>query len=160
MKPLCSISFSALLLMLSSCGGSPRATDPVNSDSTIIDSTDMNVKISPEVVAEIRKPLDLYVNAAVEGDSKVAQPAFVEGATITHVEGDSIVCLPIKELFDYYDATGKQPASYEILELNVYGDIAMVSIASVFGDARFNDIFTLARSAEGWKIVSKIFTPA
>lgn len=115
-------------------------------------------KVSDENLAGIRKSLDLYVNAAIEGNSQIARPAFVDGATITHVENDTIICLPIKALFEYYDQTGKHPASYEIEDCNVAGDVAMVRIESKFGDAEFSDIFTLAKEGNDWKIVSKIFT--
>lgn len=115
-------------------------------------------KVSKEDLAGISKALDLYVQAAVEGDSKVARPAFAEGATISHVENDSIICLPIQALFDYYDKTGKHNASYEISECNVANDVAMVRIESVFGETKFSDIFTLAKEGSEWKIVSKIFT--
>ncbi len=118
----------------------------------------MKDKVSAEDLASISKACDLYVNAAVEGNSAVARPAFAEGATISHVEGDSIIILPIQALFDYYDQTGMHPASYEIADCNVAGDVAMVRIESVFGDAKFSDIFTLAKTNGEWKIVSKIFT--
>ncbi len=115
-------------------------------------------KVSQEDLAGISKALDLYVNAAVEGDSKVARPAFIADATMTHVENDTIVCVPIQELFDYYDQTGKQTATYEIADCNIAGDVAMVRIESKFGDAEFSDMFTLAKENGQWKIVSKIFT--
>lgn len=120
--------------------------------------SDVMKNINESDLAGIGKPLDLYVKAAIEGDSKIARPAFAEGATITHVENDSIVCLPIQALFDYYDQTGKQNASYEISECSVAGDIAMVRIESVFGEAQFTDMFTLARESGEWKIVSKIYS--
>ena len=87
----------------------------------------------------------------------MAKPAFAEGATISHAENDSLICLPIQALFDYYDATGKHPASYEISECSVAGDVAMVRIESVFGDAKFTDMFALVKDGADWKIVSKIF---
>lgn len=113
---------------------------------------------TPEECAGIKKALDLYVKAAVEGDSKVARPAFADGATISHAEGDSLICLPIQDLFDYYDKTGKQPASYEVTECSVAGNVAMVRIDSKFGDAQFTDMFSLVKEGPDWKIVSKIFT--
>lgn len=113
--------------------------------------------VSAEDLAGIRKAMDLYVQAAVEGDSKVARPAFAEGATISHAEDGKLICLPIQALFDYYDTTGKQPASYEVAECNVAGDVAMIRIESVFGDAKFSDMFALVKDGEDWKIVSKVF---
>lgn len=117
----------------------------------------MNCNLSAEELAAIRKPLDLYVGAAIAGDSNVARPAFAEGATISHAENDSLICLPIQALFDYYDQTGKHPASYEIAQCSVAGDVAMVRIESVFGDTEFTDMFALVRDGADWKIVSKIF---
>lgn len=114
--------------------------------------------VSADDLNGIRKALDLYVKAAVVGDSNVARPAFAEGATISHAENDSLVCLPIKALYEYYDETGKHPASYEISECNVAGDVAMVRIESVFGEAKFTDMFALVKDGSDWKIVSKIFT--
>lgn len=141
------------LLFLSSACCSKKECETSKSSENMCEN-----KVSSEDLAGIGKALDLYVNAAVEGTSQVARPAFVEGATITHVENDSIVCLPIQALFDYYDQTGKHPASYEISDCNVAGDVAMVRIESKFGDAEFSDIFTLAKKGNDWKIVSKIFT--
>lgn len=149
-------SLATLLLSFSACCNKSQCDSQDQCDQQ---STCENIyKASNEELAAIRKPLDLYVQAAIEGDSKVARPAFADGATISHAENDSLICLPIKALFDYYDATGKQPASYEISECNVAGDVAMVRIESVFGDAQFTDMFALVKEVSEWKIVSKIFT--
>ena len=118
----------------------------------------MKEAVSAAELSAIRKPLDLYVQAAVEGDSRVARPAFAEGATISHAENDTLICLPIQALFDYYDQTGKHTASYEIADCNVAGDVATVRIESKFGDAEFTDMFALVKDGGEWKIVSKIFT--
>lgn len=117
----------------------------------------MNMNVSADDLAGISNVLDLYVQAAIEGNSAIARPAFANGATISHIENDSLICLPIQALFDYYDETGKHPASYEITECCVAGDAAMVSIESKFGDAKFTDMFALLKEGNNWKIVSKIF---
>ncbi|MBD5218150.1 MAG: nuclear transport factor 2 family protein [Bacteroidales bacterium] len=111
---------------------------------------------SPEC-AGIRAALDLYVQAAIQGDSKIARPAFAETATISHVEGDTLISLPIQALFDYYDRTGPHGASYVIEECSVAGDVAIVRIESIFGSTEFSDMFTLAKDGENWKIISKVF---
>lgn len=153
----------AILLAGALCGCNGRTTSECEStckeNMTGTDNdniTDMN-NISNEDLSGIRKALDLYVAAAVEGDSNVAKSAFAENATMSHAENDSLVCLPIKALYDYYDATGKHPASYEISECSVAGDVAMVRIESVFGDTKFTDMFALVKEGKDWKIVSKIF---
>lgn len=118
----------------------------------------MSEEIDAQELSAIRKPLDLYVRAAIEGDSKIAMPAFADGATISHVENDTLVCLPIRSLFDYYDETGKQPASYEISSYSISGNVAMLRIESKFGDSEFCDMFNLLKAGGEWKIVSKIFS--
>ena len=128
------------------------------SDNNITTTTTMCNKITPEELAAIRIPLDLYVQAAIDGDSKTARPAFADGATISHAENDTLICLPIRTLFDYYDETGRQPASYEISDVSIANDVAMVRIESTFGNARFCDMFTLVKAGGEWKIISKIFS--
>lgn len=152
------------LFALSACCGKSQCDSEkaCSCDSAKCDSIEANCNKSgnatPEECAGIKKALDLYVKAAVDGDSNVARPAFAEGATISHAEGDSLICLPIQELFDYYDQTGKQPASYEVSECSVDGNVAMVRIDSKFGEAQFTDMFTLVKEGAEWKIVNKIFT--
>lgn len=114
-------------------------------------------KIPASDLAGIRETLDRYVGAAIEGDSRMAKEAFAEGATISHAEDGDLICLPIASLYEYYDKTGKQPASYEISDINMSGDVAVVTIDSLFGDVAFVDMFSMVKGKEGWKIVSKIY---
>ncbi len=159
MRTFFSISLIGLLLSVSACCGKTQC-EKGGKEEIINKSDSMNncKKVSDEDLNGIRKALDLYVQASIEGDSHIARPAFAEGATISHAENDSLVCLPIQALYDYYDETGKQSASYEVSDCNVAGDVAMVRIESVFGEAKFTDMFTLVKDGSEWKIVSKIFT--
>ena len=113
---------------------------------------------SPEQLAGIKKALDAYIEAAVKGDSKIAEPVFTENATISHIENDSLISLPIQALFDYYNSdVCPQPASYEITVCNVSNDVAVVAIDSDFGGIKFDDMFSMVKDGKDWKIVSKIF---
>lgn len=108
-------------------------------------------------LAGITKALNMYVDAAVKGDSKVAEPAFAPAATMSYTENGKLVTVPIKELYAYFDKTGPHPASYEITSSRIAGDVATVSIDSKFGDTRFDDMFTLVKDGNDWKIVSKVY---
>lgn len=108
-------------------------------------------------LAGITNALDLYVNAAIKGDSKIAQPAFAPGATMSYTEKGKLVTVPISELYAYYDKTGPHQATYRIESVKVAGDIAIVSIDSKFGDTSFDDMFTLVKDGDTWKIVSKVY---
>lgn len=108
-------------------------------------------------MAAITKALNMYIDAAIKGDSKIAQPAFAPLATMSYAENGKLVTVPIKELFEYYDKTGPHQASYEIVSSTIAGDVATVSIDSKFGDAKFDDMFTLVKDGNEWKIVSKVY---
>lgn len=110
-----------------------------------------------QAVAGITKALDLYVDAAVKGDSKVAQPAFAPGATMSYAEKGKLITVPISELYAYFDKAGPHQASYRIEAMKVAGDVAIVSIDSKFGDTAFDDMFTLVKDGDRWKIVSKVY---
>lgn len=127
-----------------------------NKNENVCDSTKC-CNATAEEIAGIRKALDLYCEASVNGDSKIAEPAFAPTATMSYAENGQLVSVPIKALFDYYDQTGPQPASYEICSCNVATDVAIVSIDSKFGETRFADMFTLVKDGNGWKIISKIY---
>ncbi|MCH5239988.1 MAG: nuclear transport factor 2 family protein [Muribaculaceae bacterium] len=113
---------------------------------------------TPEQLEGINKALDAYINAAVKGDSKIAEKVFTDNATISHIENDSLISLPIQALYDYYNSeVCPQPASYKITACNVSDDVAIVAIDSDFGGTKFDDMFSMVKDGKDWKIVSKIF---
>ena len=113
---------------------------------------------TPEQLDGINKALEAYINAAVKGDSKIAEQVFTDNATISHIENDSLVSLPIQALYDYYNSdVCPQPASYTITACNVSDDVAIVAIDSDFGGTKFDDMFSMVKDGKDWKIVSKIF---
>lgn len=105
----------------------------------------------------ITKILNLYVDAAEKGDSKIDKPAFAPKATMSYADKGKLVTVPIDELFAYYDKTGPHKATYRIENVKIAGDVATVSIDSKFGDTSFDDMFTLVKDGDGWKIVSKVY---
>lgn len=113
---------------------------------------------TPEQLEGITKALNAYIHATVKGYSKIAEPVFTDNATISHIENDSLISLPIKALYDYYDReVCRQPASYTITVCNVSDDVAIVAIDSDFGGTKFDDMFTMVKDGNDWKIVSKVF---
>lgn len=148
------------MLLLTSCG------ENKNSDKTMTttDKKCENMRDSirycnatADEITGIRNALDLYCEASVKGDSKLAGPAFAPTATMSYAENGKLVSMPIQALFDYYDQTGPQPASYEITSCHVATDVAVVSIDSTFGETCFADMFTLVKDGDDWKIISKIY---
>jgi len=58
------------------------------------------------------------------------------------------------------EQTGEEEVTYEVVDVNIAGNIAFVRIDSWFSKlGSFNDMFTLAQQENGeWKIVSKIYS--
>lgn len=148
-----------VMLLMASCGGNSNnkaMTTTDNKSENVCDSTKC-CNATAEEIAGIRKALDLYCEASVKGNSKIAEPAFAPTATMSYAENGKLVSVPIKSLFYYYDQTGPQPVSYEISSCNVAADVAIVSIDSKFGETRFADMFTLVKDGNDWKIISKVY---
>lgn len=153
------ISAIAMFLMVS-CGGNNNSDKTMTTNDNKCDNTSDNTKCcnaTADEIAGIRKVLDLYCEASLKGDSNLAEPAFAPTATMSYADEGQLVSVPIKALFDYYDQTGPQPASYEITSCNVATDVAIVSIDSKFGETSFADMFTLVKDGNDWKIISKVY---
>ena len=146
---------TAMMILLTSCGGNKTCNETMTKTENKCENVCCNA--TADEIAGISKALDLYCEASVKGDSKIAEPAFAPTATMSYSENGKLVSVPIKALFDYYDRTGPQPASYEITSCNVATDVAIVSIDSKFGETQFADMFTLVKDGGDWKIISKIY---
>lgn len=145
-------------MAVSSCCGGNQCESAATSCSEKCDSTGVQCCNADSAdVAGIRKALDLYTEAAIKGDSKIAKAAFAPAATMSYAEGDSLVTVPIQTLFDFYDTTGAVPASYDMSACSVADDVAIVRIESKFGETEFADMFTLVKDGNDWKIVSKVY---
>lgn len=155
MKYLSSILLILILLSAGACGRVQTESTKEFADMETKESTYINA--TPDQIAGIRKALDLYAEAAIKGDSKIAEPAFAKTATMSFVQNDTLVSVPIQALFDYYNNECPQPASYEIAVCDVADDAAIVKIDSKFGDTEFADMFTMVKDGDDWKIVSKIY---
>lgn len=155
MKKVTTLLLSSLLFLAGSCGQTQKETSKEISDVETKETTFINA--TPAELAGIRKALDLYVESAIKGDSKIAEPAFAKTATMSFAQNDTLVSVPIQALFDYYNTECPQAANYEISVCDVADDAAIVRIDSQFGETKFADMFTLVKDGADWKIVSKIY---
>lgn len=105
----------------------------------------------------ITKALNNYIEAAIKGDSSIAKQSFAPLATMSYAENGKLVTVPISALYEYFDKTGPHPASYTIETVKIAGNVAIVAIDSKFGNTSFDDMFTLVKDGDTWKIVSKIY---
>lgn len=145
-----------MIFILSSCGKTELNNNQDLKERPM--ETPIFNNSSQKQLEGIKAALNAYIEAAIKGDSKIAEPVFTKNATISHIENDSLISLPIQDLFDYYNSeVCPQPASYEITVCNVSEDAAIVAIDSDFGGTKFDDMFSMVKDGDNWKIVSKIF---
>ena len=154
MKSFLTSIFACALIAFNSCGNN---NDSINKNNENMNNAMPTINATSQQIEGIKKALNAYVEAAIKGDSNIAKPVFASTATISHNENDSLISGPIQELFDYYDQTGPHNAEYVITSAQVADNVAVVSIDSKFGDASFDDMFTLVKDGDDWKIVSKVF---
>ena len=145
------------IVFLATACGNAKTGNNLEIKEEKMDNSKFN-NATQEQLEGISKTLDAYIDAAIKGDSKIAEPVFTDNATISHIENDSLISLPIKALFDYYNSdVCPQPASYTITACNVSDDVAIVAIDSDFGGTKFDDMFSMVKDGKDWKIVSKVF---
>lgn len=110
-----------------------------------------------EIPQGIVKAIDCYVEGGIKASGDAAKPGFAETATMSWYENGKLQSVPIQALFDGFDTWEPTESSYEIINYEVAGDVAMVAIDSKFGEAKFIDMFTLVKDGEDWRIVSKVY---
>ncbi|MCH5226787.1 MAG: nuclear transport factor 2 family protein [Muribaculaceae bacterium] len=147
----------SILFLTTACDNAKPGNQNQEIKEEKMGSTKFN-NATPEQLEGINNTLEAYIKAAIKGDSKIAEPVFTDNATISHIENDSLVSLPIQALYDYYNSdVCPQPASYTITACNVSDDVAIVAIDSDFGGTKFDDMFSMVKDGKNWKIVSKVF---
>lgn len=153
MKQLKGIMILALLL----CVGSTTAMAQTTKQNVTLKNETMNK--NNEKVAAILEAVELYAEAGRKASREIGQQAFTEQATMSWVENDKIVTVPINTLFDVLEQTGEEEVTYTVEDITVAGNVAFVRISSWFSKlTTFNDMFTLAEQDGKWKIVSKIYS--
>ena len=152
------LSYTILLALLLTVGACKQTKNETTENTTEMQTNETTfINATDDQLSGIRKALDLYTEAALKGDSKIAEPAFASTATMSFTQDGGLVSLPIQALFDFYNTECPQPASYEIKTCDVEDDAAIVRIESQFGKTRFANMFTLVKDGEDWKIISKIY---
>lgn len=102
----------------------------------------------------IAATVDQYIEGGRKGSGEVMRQAFHHGANIYSASGGG----PIQLLFDLVDS--KPPAGeipYSVAGVDVAENIATARVEiDNWAGTKYTDMFTLLKTDEGWKIVSKV----
>jgi hypothetical protein len=109
--------------------------------------------------AAITRTIERYVNGGITGKGDDMKSAFHPNATIHGYIGPDLFGGPIQMLFDWNDQNG--PATdlkHNIASIDIEGTIATVRLElDNWTGHRFTDMFTLLKTDDEWKIISKVF---
>ena len=116
-------------------------------------------------VAEIERVLMAYVESYIQADVEALRDVFAHDAVMYGYVGDRLVeATPAI----FIENVGKAPAiastdafpRYDIGDVQIRGHAASVTIQEYdFGGLNFTDFMHLLKRDDGWKIVSKTFSP-
>lgn len=107
----------------------------------------------------IKKVLNLYIQAGLQGKSEVMKTAFHPQAIMYGHTGGKLVGGPIQSLFDGIDnGPPAKDLKAEITKIEVVEKIATAQVkSSNWLGASYSDMFLLVKDGEDWKILTKIF---
>lgn len=114
--------------------------------------------------AGVIQTIEKYIEGGVKGDAALMAEAFDPAATIYSVVDGKSEGGPIQILFDAVDGSPAPNLTGDIgpIDLNVTTATATV-VLSDWAGAEFTDQFTLLKTGDSWKILSKVYldrTPA
>lgn len=108
----------------------------------------------------IRHALNLYLDACAKGNSSIMKSAFHPDSLMCWVEEGQLQVVPIQTLYDIIDSLPASPHSPQqsITSIIIEQDIAQARIETDMEEGhRYSDMFTLAKTSQGWKIISKTY---
>jgi len=112
----------------------------------------------------IVKTIEMYVDGSKQGKSELMRPAFHPEASFFGYAGEQLA-VGTQFLFDWIDKNGPAPnIEPRIVSVDILDSIAAVrlEVAGWSGNlagagVRMSDLFTLLKTANGWKIIQKAF---
>lgn len=114
---------------------------------------------STETIAAITDVVSTYVTAMTAGNRAELERVFFEDASeVGHYEGNLL--WNSRDAFIRMcedEANNSSKASWEIRNLSVHGDIAVVHVEDDWAGMRFDDILTMLKHEGVWRIVSKVY---
>jgi Putative lumazine-binding len=113
---------------------------------------------------EILRTMQTYIDGSRQGKSKTMRSAFHPDASFFGYVGDQCVS-GTRFLFDWIDKNGPAPdIEPRTVSIDVLDSIAVVRLevggwsGNLAGSGiHMSDIFTLLKTPDGWKIISKAF---
>ncbi|MGD8726060.1 MAG: nuclear transport factor 2 family protein [Gemmatimonadales bacterium] len=110
--------------------------------------------------AAIREALQYYLDGHATGDPEIMAQAFHPSARLQFIRDGAVGIRPLEE---YLHGMSGRPAADEsernrrIVSIEYVGTVATAKIELDYPGVFFTDYMQLLKTAEGWKIVNKIY---
>lgn len=111
-----------------------------------------------ETIQAIQKVCTYYLDGGTLGDSALFAKAFVPDGQMRYMRNDTLFNVSLKDFMARARNNGvRQNRKTKIEQVQVFGNAATAKLTIEYPTFYFHDIMSLLKTAEGWKIVSKIF---
>jgi len=111
-----------------------------------------------ETMKEIQTVCTYYLDGGTLGDSALFAKAFVPDGQMRYMRNDTLFNVSLQDFMARARNNGvKQNRKTKIEHIQVYGNAATAKLTIEYPTFYFHDIMSLLKTADGWKIVSKIF---
>jgi hypothetical protein len=113
---------------------------------------------------EIVQTIKMYIDGSRQGKSELMRPAFHPSASFFGYAGEQLA-VGTEFLFDWIDKNGPAPdIEPRIVSVDILESIAVVRLEVAEWSGKLagsgvcmSDLFTLLKTADGWKIIQKAF---
>ncbi len=124
----------------------------------ILISATAKAQTDKKTIQEIETVCHYYLDGGTNGDSLLFSKAFVPDGQMRYIRNDTLFNVSLKDFMARVRNTGiKQNRRTKIENIQVFGNAAIAKLTIEYPTFYFHDIMSLLKTAEGWKIVSKIF---
>ncbi len=111
---------------------------------------------------EVRWAANAYCEAAHAGDVAVCRDVFHENCHLYGIAADgSLIDMPRETFLERVAArSGEGPADYEIHDVTVTGEMAVVRLSVTLAPRRFEDQLNFLKFGDEWRVIAKLFRVA
>ena len=105
----------------------------------------------------VKKTLGYYMEGAANGDQAMFAKAFLPEGQMIFVNDQGTRVVPLKDFVGRIKDGQKNERKSHIVSIHIEGTAAHARLHVETPDLVFHDFMNLLKTAEGWKIVNKIF---
>lgn len=109
-------------------------------------------------IESIKTVCNYYLEGGTNGDSVMFSNAFHPAGLMQYMRNDTVQQIVLRDFMARMPNSGKKTnRTSKIESVELYGNAAVAKLTIEYPGFYFHDIMSLLKTADGWKIVGKIF---